>query len=504
MTLRFWARSTPDATAIVFQGDHLSYADLSRWVDTVAHDLVDRGVTPGDRVAIVGENCLEWVVVGLAALRAGAVVTGLGNRSPAPELEELCRKTGPVIAFAGATHAERMEAVSKSLPGLWIGSFDEIASLRKAPHCEFKSPQIDPDEPAVIVFSSGTTGLPKGVTFNNTGLLSVIFEWSLMDQAYRRGSKMLGVLPLAPVGGFVNMVLCATVLGATLYLEPRFEPETALRRIIEERINLFVGVITVYRLMASLPMFETADLSCLESAVVGGAPVTIADVQKWQARGASPRQTYGLTECGGCMTWSSAADALAKPDRCGAGAVFRQFRTVRPDGSPCGVNEIGEVVIRGRGIMMKYWSDERSTNETIRDGWLHSGDLGEIDADGDLKIVDRLKDIIISGGFNVAAAEVERIINDLDVVEEVAVIAVPDDKFGQTPGAVVKLRNPATATDIVRYCAAHLADYKVPRRVLIVEAPLPRNANTKLIKPEIRKLYDQALANLEPIRLTTR
>jgi len=212
------------------------------------------------------------------------------------------------------------------------------------------------------------------------------------------------------------------------------------------------------------------------------------------------RQIYGLTEGGGSITVNPRRFAVDKPEMCGRGGPFTRFKTVRPDGADCEPGEEGEILIQGPAVTPGYWNNPDATRAAFVDGWLRTGDLGVVDEDGLLRMVDRLKDMIISGGINIAPAEIENTIAAIDDVEEVAVIPVPDDKFGETPAAVVKLRRPVPAEQIIAYCNEHLADYKVPRYVVELDKPLPRMASGKIAKRILKELLPDIPSTFPRVR----
>jgi fatty-acyl-CoA synthase len=298
-----------------------------------------------------------------------------------------------------------------------------------------------------------------------------------MEPGWGHGSRLLGIAPMAPFGGFCWSVLTQVLWGGTLYLEPDFDPARALRLLVDKKITVFSAPVVFFEQFAMLPEFDEADLSSLKTASLGGSPVPVALLRRWQERGVLLRQVYGLTEAGGPIQVTSVADAVDHPDRCGRRGLHRKVRIVRPDGSDCDPNEPGEVIVGGAAVSPGYWNAEETTREAFRDGWLYTGDLGEFDEQGFLKITGRLKDMIISGGFNIGPAEIEH------------VIGVPDPKFGETPAAVVVASAPLEVERIVEFCNARLADYKVPRYVIVSEQPLPRNQSGKVVKPDIRNQY---------------
>jgi fatty-acyl-CoA synthase len=310
---------------------------------------------------------------------------------------------------------------------------------------------------------------------------------------------VLGIAPMSASSGFVQL-MHYTTLGCSLHLDSAFDPPKVLRLITEEKINSFGGVPLLFERVAALPEFAKADLSSLRLATVGGARVSRALLDAWMAKGVVLRQIYGQTEAGGNSTIMPRHLAATQPEKCGWGGVFTEHRIKASDGRICGPNELGEILIRGPGVMLGYWNNPKATDEAIRDGWLHTGDLGMLDEQGLLTFVDRIKDIIISGGLNISAAEVERAVAEFPGVEEVVVIAAPDPKFAETPMAVVYGPGAIDVPELVRHCNGRLADYKVPRYVVVEDEPLPRLPTGKLSKPAVRAKYKEAFASLPRVR----
>jgi fatty-acyl-CoA synthase len=357
------------------------------------------------------------------------------------------------------------------------------------PPVEFREPNLDRDHPALIVATSGTTGMPKGVTLTHGGLLAGMHEWGIMEPAWAHGSRLLGVAPLAPFGGFCWSVCPQLLRGGTVFLEPDFDASRAFRLLVEEKITVMTAPLVFFERIATVPEFDTTDLSGLQVASCGGSPVPVQLLQRWRERGVLLRQVYGLTEAGGPIQLNSVLDAVDHPDRCGRRGMHRKVRIVRPDDTDCDANEPGEIVVRGAAIMVGYWNDPEATRATIRNGWLHTGDLGEVDELGRLKVTGRIKDMIISGGFNIGPSEIEHVVGRLSEVAEVAAIGVPDPRFGETPAVVVHVRGPITTETIIKHCNKHLAEYKVPRYLIASDLPLPRNQSGKIVKGLLREQY---------------
>ena len=485
--ISWWAQEMPDEPAIVVADDVVSYADLDGWVSRVAAWYADRGIAAGDPIGVIGSNSLQWCVAALGAIRAGAILVPLNMRLVADELADLVAGATPALVVAEACLTATMDTVASRGQPFALADLAFVDELRRGPAAAFHR-DVDADQPAVIVYTSGTTARPKGVIFTHTTTFNFISEWSLVEPDFTRGMRLLMVLPIHGAPGTLWGLVHTLVHGGTFFLEAGFDPGNTVRKMAEHGITVFLGVPLLYEAMAATPEFETADLSNLRVTHVGGARVPVPLLKRWQDKGVLLRQIYGLTEGGGSITVNPRRFAIDKPEMCGRGGPFTRFKTVRPDGTACGAGEEGEIFIQGPAVTPGYWNDPEATSQAFVDGWLRTGDLGAIDEDGLLRMVDRLKDMIISGGINIAPAEIEATIAAIDGVEEVAVVPVPDEKFGETPAAIVKLGHPVPVEKIVAHCAEHLADFKVPRYVVELDKPLPRMASGKIAKRILKKL----------------
>lgn len=494
--LRWWAASEPATPFIVFEGDTVTFAEADAWVCRVAAYLSNKGVRPGDRIGVVGGNSIEWAIASLAILRTGAVHAALSERSMPPELHALTASTDTRVVFAADSHMDRMKEASQMGAGAKLLPLTDVTAARHGhEHSRFERPDIDSSEVASIVYSSGSTGMPKGVALSMRSLLSIMHEWAISDPAMGHGTRILCVLPLSPMGGFINSVLRAAVVGGTVYLLPKYDEHKALGLLTREKCNTLMAPPLIFQRISALPEFNQADLSNLTYAIIGGAPVPLDEFDKWFARGASLRQCYGSTEAGGHFSVMPAEGARKNPAGCGQGNLYRKIKIARQDGTRCQPNEDGEILVRGPGVMEGYWNNTEATGAVLRDGWLHTGDLGRADENGILTVTDRIKEVIITGGFNVGPTEVEAALMELQGVEEAAVVPVPDRTYGEGIGAIIYAIRSLTVAEIVEHCRARLANYKVPRYILIVDQRLPRSEQGKYAKVEIRKSYGEALAN---------
>lgn len=491
--IAWWARMRPDQAAIVLGKDALTYREYMQWSDRVAAKLIADGLEPGDRVAICAANSLSYVALIMGTIRAGGIVNPVNFRYTPREIAEQCEVSEPRFIFADPQFASNVSNAGQTPRPL-----EDIALLRGGP---IAHPTHDPqpDAPVVIIATSGSTARPKGVVFTNRSMTSYAADWALEETSSSAGSRVISLAPLNTSAGFVQL-MHYTVQGCTMYMLPQFDPLEALRLIERERINCFGAVPAFFEFIAALPEFADADLSSLRLATAGGARVSRQLLETYRAKGIVIRQIYGQTEVGGNATMMPEHLALSEPEKCGWGSVFMDLRVVRGDGSDCEPGETGEILMRSPAMMQGYWRNPEETARTIRDGWLYSGDLGMLDERGMLTFIDRLKDLIISGGLNISAAEVERVVTEFPGVTEALVIAAPDPKFGETPLAVIHGPNEIDVPALIKHCDANLANYKVPRYVAFSPEPLPRLATGKLSKPAVRERYADAHAHLPRVR----
>ncbi|GAA2454587.1 long-chain fatty acid--CoA ligase [Actinomadura vinacea] len=487
--LVWWARVAPDAVAIDFDGDAIGHRALSGWADGVAADLRAKGVGPGDRVSVLGANSLEWCAVALGAWRLGAIVAPFNQRMLARELAALVEDCEPAVVYCDAALRERLEEVHRARPTFGIGALEDVAKLCGAGHDAVAAPVGEPSDPTAIVFTSGTTGRPKGVVFTHATIAGEMHEWSLIEPIEPNGLRVLMVLPLFTAAGVIWGLARTLLHGGTLLLQPSLDPARAVQVIADKKATTLTGPPIVFERIAAAPGFAEADLSSVTTAHCGGARVPVDLLRVWQEKGVSLRQIYGQTEIGGSATVMPRDEAAAHPEKCGWGGIFTRIRVVDSGGADCPPGVPGEILLRGPGMMPGYWRNEEATNAALVDGWLRTGDMGVLDEHGYLTFVDRIKDMIISGGLNIAPLEIESILQELPQVGEVAVIAVADPEFGETPAALIRAAGTLTEAEVVAHCDARLADYKVPRYVVFAESDLPRMASGKIAKRELRETY---------------
>lgn len=494
--LSWWAHETPQADALRIGEDHLNYGDLDRWVSAIASELVQRGLQPGDRVGMIGGSTLAICALMLGTIRAGGIVSPLSPRLTPREVLEFYARTRPACVYLDADVASRHAEL-----GSVAGECREMSALDALRHASPVHGEwtCSPEDAVGIIATSGSTARPKGVVFTHRSMLAYAMEFAIEEPYVGPGSRGLALSPLSTSAGFVQLTEFIA-LGACTRFEATFDPERALRLLVDERITMFQGVPLFFERIAACPGFAEADLSALRYTSVGGAPVSRRLLETWSAKGCLLRQIYGQTEAGGAISIMSKRDAARWPEKAGRGGMFTRIAVIDADGRFLGPEEPGQIVIQGPSVMKGYWDDDETTRKTLVDGWLRTGDLGKLDAHGYLTFIDRMKDIIISGGLNISAAEVERAVAEFPGVVEVAVLAAPDDKFGETPLAVVHATADIDVPALIAHCDAQLANYKVPRYVVLERDPLPRLATGKIAKPALRERILPQVPQLARVR----
>lgn len=496
------AMLTPEREALVelATGRRYSFADLNARANGLAHFLNDRlGVGKGDRVSILAHNGIAYIDLFYAVAKIGAVLAPLNWRLAARELAYIlndCRPRallcGPdVVGTLESLRAEVDLPVCVALEGASIeGALDYDAGLSQAPQTEPVRPQLDAEDPYCILYTSGTTGAPKGAVIPHRQVL-----WNCINTAASWGLSEQDVspvfVPLFHAGGLFAFITPLFYLGGKIVLARSLDVDESLRVIEEEGCTVILGVPTIYQMWMKSPRFASADFRGVRWFVSGGAPCPEAIMNAWRdQKGVVFRQGYGLTEVGpNCFSMTD-AESVSKSGSVGKPVFHSEMRIQDEAGRECPADQVGELLIRGPHVCSGYWEDPQASSQAIRDGWFHTGDMARRDADGFYFIAGRFKDMIISGGENVYAAEVEAAVLEHPDVAEAALIGEPDDKFGEV-GLIVAVpresTNPTEAS-VLQICADHLARYKIPKRVVFADG-LPYSPYGKVQKAELKKRY---------------
>lgn len=492
-----FANRTPDKVAAVdlFTERRFSYAQFDARISRLASHLRNRlAIARGDRVAVLAQNTTDTLEVQFACGRIGAIFLPLNTRLTVPELQYIVGDASPKLMIHDAELAETALSVAKLCnvaSTLLLGPNDSYEAAIAAAQPLGKMEDVTLDDVSTIMYTSGTTGQPKGAIITH----GMTF-WNCVNlgaPAYiTPSSVLLTVLPLFHTGGlncYTNPVLHA---GGTVLIMRTFDPALTLELISDPAvgINVFFGVPSIYQFMAQHPAFAASDLSRLIVGGVGGAPMPVPLLHTWEARGVALQQGYGMTETSPAVLVLDREDAARKAGSSGKPVLHTEVRVVRPDGQDAAVGELGELWVRGPNITPGYWNRPDANQSSFTDGWLHTGDATRVDEEGFYYIVDRWKDMYISGGENVYPAEVENVLHQLDAIAEAAVIGVSDAQWGEVGMAIVAVKpgRSITEVEISAHCAANLARFKCPRVIRFVEA-LPRNATGKIHKPTLRKRF---------------
>jgi long-chain acyl-CoA synthetase len=489
---RFGARP-----ALVTATRTLSFAELDAASDRVAAGLVARGVRPGQAVSLYAQNRWEWVVTYHGALKAGAVVNPVNVMLTPEELAFVLRDCGAAAVFTSAEQAPAVLELTRDLPDLTtvvaFGACDGAVAFDDLLAADGPVPAltVDPDAPSTIGYTSGTTGHPKGAVQSHRAVLLNCALTATMH-GRREDDVVVTALPAPHVYG--NVVINGTFLaGGTVVLMERFAPGEALRLIGEHRATLFEGVPAMYAMLLADPGLADADLSSLTRCTVGGQTIPLSTIERWQQRSGAPLiELWGMTEVAGLGT-THARYAPPVPGSIGVALPGIELRIadlsdVRRD-APAG--EPGELMVRGPIVMLGYHGNPAATAETIEpDGWLHTGDVATMDRTGHVFVVDRRKDMIITGGYNVYPAEIERVLAAHPAVAMVAAGPVPDDVRGELACAYVVRAAGADPTEdeLIAYAGEHLAAYKRPRLVRFVDT-LPATSTGKIMRRELIKAF---------------
>jgi fatty-acyl-CoA synthase len=486
-----WAAHRPRHVAVRFRDEAITYAALWARVEAATLRLASLGIHKGDRVAYLGYNHPELLALLFACARLGAMLVPLNFRLAAPEHAEILAHAEPVLLVAGADFHERAEAIGRSAPLIGLvalgGARAGWFSWEGPVPAGFtpKLPGTDAD-PVLIVYTSGTTGKPKGAVHTQTGLLwNIVNAIAYQDLTSR--DHVLTVLPMFHVGGLCIQTLPALAAGGTVTLHARFDPGAFLRDVAALHPTLTLLVPATLQAVYAHPDWEKADLSSLREVNTGSSTVPDSLFAPFHARGIPVGQVYGATETGPVSIYLRAEDAMRKVGSAGKPAVHAEIRLVDAAGGDVAAGEVGEILVRAPNLMQGYWKDPE--NPAFRDGWFHTGDLARVDDEGYYWVVGRTKDMIISGGENVYPAELENLLADCPGIAEAAVVGVPDAKWGEAVVAAI-VKRPGAALDeaaVLALFEGRLARFKHPRRVVFVER-LPKSALGKVQKVELRRL----------------
>ena len=493
------AKQFGDKTALVLPDRSLSFNELDKLSNCFANALMTLGIQPGDRITLYSGNCWEWVVSYYGALKTGAVINPINVMLTPTEVEFVANDCGASIVIASHEKALSLKSVKENSQVRELIAFGDDAlpdgmlsfnELLAGGSDAFQIPEIASDSLSTIGYTSGTTGHPKGACLSHHGIVLNVAMTALMHQRSDRDT-VVTALPCPHVYG--NVVMSGAIQnGMTLVLHPNFEEQTILSSIQEHKATLFEGVPTMFMFLLNHPEFDHYDLSSLRCCTVGGQTMPKPKMEEVEERFGCPLiELWGMTELGGLGS-TFAANGPVKHGSIGVALPYTEARIASTEdvSKTLLAGEVGELMIKGGIVMQGYFGNEQATRDTIEpDGWMHTGDVASIDEDGCIFIVDRKKDMILTAGYNVYPAEIERVVAGHPDVALVAVGSIPDEEKGELAKAYIvpKVGVSPNADSVMTYCREHLAAYKVPRAVQFVD-DLPKTSTGKVMRRELKTL----------------
>jgi fatty-acyl-CoA synthase len=491
--LKKWAKYTPNK---MFLREHdrkleWTYSEFNQRANTLAHQLVNEsGLKKGDRLAVYSKNRMEYVITLFACWKSGVILVPLNFRLMPAELDILINDSEPQLFLYErefADQSEKLKTLGNIPHKIEIEEFTSFLTEKVDDSDFYPEEPLGEEDILMILYTAGTTGLPKGAIINHR----MIF-WNAVNTTLRLDltsqDHTQGYAPFFHTGGWNVLFTPFLFNGASHTILPGFDADLILQLMEKERTTLLFGVPTMLQMMADSPYFDEVDLTSVRYAIVGGAPMPVPLIETWHKKGVFIRQGYGLTEVGvNCFSLHQ-DDAIRKIGSIGFPNFYIDAKIVDSDGKECGSNEVGELWLRSRAVTPGYWRKEKETREAITDGWFHTGDMVRKDEEEYFYVVDRKKNMYISGGENVYPAEVENILYTHPAVKEVAVIGVPDQRWGEVGKAFVVTKEGITLTEsgLLEFCKDHLAKYKIPVYVEFLKS-LPKNEAGKINRLVLKK-----------------
>ena len=492
--LRFWARRLPGRLALRFDQRDYTWRELDQAVDELAAGLHREGVRPGHVVGILMSNRPEFVETMLAVFRLGGVVELLNIRFTAAEMVYPLVDAGTFLVVTEPRFLPVLAEAVDHVPHLKVVATERADGLAaigdlRIPGAVPPGRRPEPGEIALLAYTSGTTGVAKGALLPHRAIIANGNARAVADALTWR-DRVLIVLPMAFTGGASSYLRESLVTGATAVVGAAFDPPRVLELLERERITVCSAVPVIWETLLTLPQLGQADLSALRACIGAGATTPVEVIRAWQDRGVGLRQGYGQTEfAGGYAALLYEDEAEHKAGFVGRAIMHHEIRIADEHDRDVAAGQPGQILLRGPSVMAGYHNNPEATADALAGGWLHTGDIGVLDEDGYLKIVDRAKDMLISGGLNVYPAEIEAAIAGLPGLEECAVIGVPDERWGEVPMLVVPSLEGIDIPAVKAAVTTRLADYRRPRWITGFGAPLPRTLGGKIVKREIRSHY---------------
>lgn len=486
MTIDQWirtgAQTSPDKAAIIFEQDIISYQEFAERIDDVADRLLRAGVGKGAHIIWYGMNHPDVFILLFAAAKIGACVAPLNWRLASAEIAEIVSDCAPSLII----HDDVFAKTAKALSGAPVVSMQDSWPEGEAATTE----EVSKDDTLLLVYTSGSTGRPKGVMLSQRAVAANA-EMSRHAHSLTKEDVVLNVLPLFHVGGLNILATPAFSIGATLRLHAQFNPASAIADL--QLAQAMIVVPTLLQAMMTHPDWAEADLSSVRVLSIGSTDVPIELIEAVHKHKIPMIQIYGATETAPFAIYQQVNEAFDTAGSIGRAGIACQVALRDEQDRDVAIDRPGEICIKGDNILTGYWQDETANQTAIKDGWFHTGDVARLTDDGLYYFMDRIKHVIISGGENIYPAEIERLLRTHEAVDDVCVIGVDDEKWGQSPVAVITRRDESlSGADLNVFMQDKLARYKQPRQIIFVEE-MPRNAMNKIVKDDVKRLVQARL-----------
>ncbi|WP_246664141.1 class I adenylate-forming enzyme family protein [Tardiphaga sp. P9-11] len=489
--LRAAVARKPDGIALVLGEQRVTYAQLDRIAENIARNLIAAGFQKGERIAMLLGNCLEFVHLALGASRAGMIVVPLNTRQRMPEIDYVLQQCQASALVYDADCEANLPAPRADLRNQWVVGSGRAASfaelMKDAPAAAL--PELHQEDTAFLLYTSGTTGSPKGAMLTHVSIIHSVLNFQ-HGYGLRDGDVSMLAVPASHVTGLVALILATINVAGTTVILPTFKAPEFLTIAARERMTYTLMVPAMYNLCLLQPDFDRHDLSAWRIAGFGGAPMPEATIKRLAEALPSLNlcNAYGSTETSSPATILPPGSPASKINTVGQPVLGARIVVVDDDGREVPTGQDGELLIAGAMVVPGYWDNPDGTRSGFVGGYWRSGDIGRIDADGYVSVVDRKKDMINRAGFKIYCTEVENVMSHHPAIVESAVIGKPDPVLGERVHAFAYSPDGGNEADIRTYCAERLSDYKVPDTITFLKEPLPRNANGKILKTELRKM----------------
>lgn len=482
----FRSETTPEQIAIItaHNGKEYSYKEINQIANIGASYFQYLGIKKGDRIAIIAFNCIEYIYLFAIAQKTGIVIVPINYRLTQIEISILLQEIEPVLVL----HDEFYQIKTNDLTV--VKNFKELfGQINSHDSAKYKSPDILPDDEIFILFTSGSSGLPKGVMYTRKMLF-----WNsvntMISVTLHADTSTIVCMPPFHTGGWNVLLTPLLHVGGTIILMRKFDPERILTLLEEYHCSIFMGVPTMLKMMADQPIFKSVKLDTLKYILVGGESISIQLIETYHEKGIFIRQGYGMTEAGPNLTSLHENDAIRKIGSIGKPNLYVKTKIVSDEGIELDNNKRGQLLIKGPMTMKAYFKQTKETSKILNDGWLKTGDIALKDEEGFLYIVDRIKNMYISGGENIYPAEIEHVLKSHPNISEVVVISVADKKWGESGKAILSLHSKSefSYNDLKAFCTPRLSKYKIPKYLVVLDK-LPKNESGKLDRKKLKETF---------------